>query len=126
MNLEQKSYAYRVWDLTGVPCSHAVRAIHSIYGNPLDYVAHWYTRDTYIKTYSHTLEVLNGEDFWDFTECNILLPLPMKKKLKGRPQRLRRKERWENGANSNKVAKVSRKRRKMHYSLCKGEGHKSS
>lgn len=98
----------RVWDLTGIPCSHAVRAIHS-YGKPLDYAVHWYTRDTYIKTYSHTLEVLHWEDFCDFTECDIMLPPPMKKKLKGRPQRSRRKEQWEDGANSNKVAMVQGK-----------------
>lgn len=114
------------WDLTGIPCCHVVSAIQSIYQNPIDYVAHWYNRDTYLKTYSHTLEVLNGEDFWEFTDSDIMGPPPIPKKLRGRPPRLRRREGWEDKGNHGPLKRVSRVGRKMHCSICRKSDHRKN
>lgn len=42
VNLGENSCACRRWDLTGIPCPHAIACIWYNHKNPDDYVAHWY------------------------------------------------------------------------------------
>lgn len=122
VNLEKKSCSCRIWDLTGVPCCHAVTAIQSSRQNPVDFVAKWYTKETYMRTYSYNLEVIKGEDFWEDDEGDTILPPLISKKLRGRPKKLRRREGWE-GSTSGKKQRISGKGRKMHCAICREEGH---
>ncbi|WOH04689.1 hypothetical protein DCAR_0624101 [Daucus carota subsp. sativus] len=92
VNLREGTCSCRVWELSGIPCSHAICAIHKMRKNPVDYVSHWFKKDTYMKTYSHCLEVLRGEPFWEDTLGDEILPPPIVKQLRGRPKRQRRRE----------------------------------
>jgi hypothetical protein len=42
VNLQDRTCACRKWDLSGIPCAHAVACIYYNEANPDDYVAHWY------------------------------------------------------------------------------------
>ncbi|XP_063940571.1 uncharacterized protein LOC135146729 [Daucus carota subsp. sativus] len=87
VNLKESTCSCRVWELTGIPCSHSVCAIQKIREDPVDYVEHWFKKDTYMRTYSFCLEVLRGEPFWKETMGDTVLPPPFVKQLRGRPKR---------------------------------------
>lgn len=123
VNLQEQTCSCRVWELTGIPCCHAVTAIQRMRLNPIDFVSHYFKKDAYMKTYSHCLEVLRGEPFWEEVEGDTILPPPKMKKLRGRPKRQRRREGWEGSVSRGKLSKLSRQGRVMHCSNCKQAGH---
>lgn len=51
VSLKNRSCSCRIWELTGVPCSHAVTTIQESRQNLIDYVAKWFTKETYMRTY---------------------------------------------------------------------------
>ncbi|XP_074366455.1 uncharacterized protein LOC141707283 [Apium graveolens] len=95
VNLEDRTYDCRAWDLTGIPCSHAVAAIHDRRHQPILYVSKYYTKEMYMKSYNQSLQALRGEDFREMTDKAVMFPPDIPKKLRGRPKRLRRREHWE-------------------------------
>lgn len=131
VNLQQQTCSCRVWDLTGIPCSHAICAIQKMRQNVYDFVSHWFKKETYMKTYSHCLEVLRGSPFWEETEGDIIFPPPMMKQLRGRPKKQRRRERWEGkgregSVSKGKFSKLTKVGRVMHCTLCRNKGHNKS
>lgn len=123
VNLTEQTCSCRVWELTGIPCCHAICAIQRMRLNPIDFVSHYFTKETYMKTYSHCLEVLRGEPFWEEVEGETVLPPPRMKKLRGRPKKQRRREGWEGSVTRGKLSKLTRQGRVMHCSKCKKAGH---
>lgn len=123
VSLKNRTCSCRVWDLTGVPCSHAVSAIQESRQNPIEYVARWYTKETYLRTYSYTLEPIKGEDFWDDVEGEVVLPPVIVKQLRGRPKKLRRREGWEGSTSSGKKVRMVSTGRVMHCGICREKGH---
>ncbi|XP_074341298.1 uncharacterized protein LOC141678802 [Apium graveolens] len=134
VNLDVKTCDCRAWELTGIPCPHAVAAIYDRRHQPLAYVSHYYTREMYLKAYTFSLPVLRGEDFWEMTGKALMLPPDMPKKLRGRPKKLRRREDWEGGSGSRcKGVTVTASGlqkmtsgKKMHCSNCRKAGHKKT
>lgn len=124
VNLQRRTCSCRVWDLLGIPCCHGVTAIQEARKNPLDYVASCYSKETYMETYSYCLDVIRGEDFWEDVDGDLILPPLIKKKLKGRPKKMRRREGWEGVVSSGKKVRVSYEGRVMHCGLCRQVGHK--
>nr|XP_017247273.1 PREDICTED: uncharacterized protein LOC108218707 [Daucus carota subsp. sativus] len=115
-----------VWELTGIPCSHSVCAIQKMREDPVDYVEHWFKKDTYMRTYSFCLEVLRGLPFWEETMGDTVLPPPSVKQLRGRPKRQRRREGWERARGRMKQSQrpnFSRVGRVMHCIICRETGH---
>ncbi|XP_020272265.1 uncharacterized protein LOC109847447 [Asparagus officinalis] len=55
VNLGEKTCSCRVWDLTGIPCLHAISAILFMRKNPEDFVAHWYKSEDYTNAYGSLL-----------------------------------------------------------------------
>lgn len=56
------SCSCRKWDLTGIPCQHAVCAIWCKHQDPMDYVDPYYEVDTYKRCYEHTIFPITGSD----------------------------------------------------------------
>ncbi|WOH14095.1 hypothetical protein DCAR_0933611 [Daucus carota subsp. sativus] len=115
VNLKESTCSCRVWELTGIPCSHSVCAIQKIREDPVDYVEHWFKKDTYMRTYSFCLEVLRGEPFWKETMGDTVLPPPFVKQLRGRPKRGRMKQ--------SQRLNFSRMGRVMHCTICRETWH---
>lgn len=126
VNLEDGTCSCRVWELTGIPCLHAVSAIQHMRMNPIDFVSTYYSKAAYMRTYSHCLEVLRGEPFWEEVDGDTVLPPPIVKQLRGRPKRQRRREGWEGVSSSGKLSKLSRQGRVMHCTKCRKAGHNIS
>lgn len=129
VDLDSRSCDCRNFDLTGIPCSHALAAIYDRRGQPVDYLSDYYKRDKYAAAYAFPLTALKGVDYWDFHDDEVLLPPELPKKLRGRPKRLRRREEWEGGTQGK--AKVTEEqvqrwssKRVHHCSKCKKPGHR--
>ncbi|XP_065871745.1 uncharacterized protein [Euphorbia lathyris] len=108
----------RAWALKGIPCQHAVAAMHKLKLDPTNYISHWYHNDTYIKAYSMFIQHVLNMKMW--TASNHLpVDPPEIKTMRGRPKKNRRKSRDE----SKKFGKLSRKGAQMTCSYCKGPNH---
>ncbi|XP_074346686.1 uncharacterized protein LOC141685490 [Apium graveolens] len=132
VDLDARSSDCRMFDLTGIPCHHAIAAIHLRRYQPVDYVSEYYKREKYLATYQYSLEAMKGEEYWDFHAIEELLPPDIPKKLRGRPKKLRRREAWERGSRSQAtpsqgvILQRFSNKRVMHCSNCRQEGHRVS
>ncbi|KAL4576182.1 hypothetical protein LXL04_012271 [Taraxacum kok-saghyz] len=90
VHLEHHTCGCRSWQLTGIPCVHAVAAILFLNDNPEDYVAVWYTTSMFGSCYRYPIKPINGPDMWPTVDCNPILP-PRRRRMPGRPKVNRRK-----------------------------------
>ncbi|XP_022631475.1 uncharacterized protein LOC111240565 [Vigna radiata var. radiata] len=106
------------WDLVGIPCRHAVAAIHYKLENPEQYVHPYYKKDAYRTCYAPIITPINGQQLWPTSDSAPLLP-PIYKTPPGRPKKLRRREADEYVSHS----KLSKKQIAMKCSSCNAYGH---
>ncbi|KAG8379523.1 hypothetical protein BUALT_Bualt07G0097900 [Buddleja alternifolia] len=64
----------RKWDLSGVPCVHAISAITSQGEHIEDYVHQCYRVETYNKVHAHAIMPINGKSEWK--KSDFIPPLP--------------------------------------------------
>ncbi|KAG8372051.1 hypothetical protein BUALT_Bualt12G0026400 [Buddleja alternifolia] len=89
VNLRTHSCSCRRWDLTGIPCSHAMSAIGCQVLEPDDFVHESYSVATYLAVYSHAISPVNGPKLWE--KIGYIPPMPPNfGKKRGRPARARR------------------------------------
>ena len=86
VDLLNKTCDCRVFQLTGIPCSHAIAAIHDSRQQPIHFVSDYFKRDRYLKSYSQPLEAIKGEEYWELKTTDPLLPPDILKQLRGRPK----------------------------------------
>ncbi|XP_060172235.1 uncharacterized protein LOC132603269 isoform X5 [Lycium barbarum] len=103
--------------LKGISCYHAIAALYFRKLEPIHYVAHWYTKDTYLKTYNSFIQPVTNMAMWPKSTNPPVLP-PEIKKLPGRLRKCRRKEQTEN-----KTGKLSKRDVEMTCSLCHAKSH---
>ncbi|KAL2895363.1 Lamin-B receptor [Bienertia sinuspersici] len=65
IDLGKRTCSCRSWDLIGIPCAHAMSAILYMNHQPEQYLAKWYTAETYEKTYQNLLQPVPGKTFWN-------------------------------------------------------------
>ncbi|KAL8149177.1 hypothetical protein AgCh_006260 [Apium graveolens] len=126
----------RVFELTRIPCCHAVVAIYDSRQQPLDFVSEYYKRDKYLKTYKYSLGALRGQDYWKIYSNDEMLPPDIPAKLRGRLKKLRRREGWEGRSRSRSSqpalaqqgSNIQRfnSRRIMHCNICGKTGHRKN
>ncbi|GJR81717.1 mutator type transposase [Tanacetum coccineum] len=91
------SAEHRKWEISGIPCKHAIAAIHDMVDN------------------------VNGIDMWSkFDYPTTLLPPKVHTQI-GRPPKKRKKSKGE--IEMVKGDKLTRKGKTVTYSLCQGTGH---
>ncbi|XP_038680892.1 uncharacterized protein LOC119981819 [Tripterygium wilfordii] len=94
VHIGDRTCTCRVWDLTGIPCCHAIAALRYV-GLPVEeYVSHYFYKDTYLRGYGHIVRPLNGMNMYPKTHAEAILPPPPRTKM-GRPQIKRRREEGE-------------------------------
>ncbi|KAL4304221.1 hypothetical protein GQ457_10G018050 [Hibiscus cannabinus] len=120
VNLEHWSCSCRTWDLTGIPCAHAIAAILWKKDDVNDYVYRGYKKEMYQMLYSHVLPAVPSEKFWVKTKMGPIDP-PLPRKMPGRPKRNRVREEGETKCGT----KLSRRGRKMRCQKCFKLGHNS-
>ncbi|GKV41779.1 hypothetical protein SLEP1_g49271 [Rubroshorea leprosula] len=124
VNFQERTCTCRVWQSTGVPCPHALRAINYQEWNPDDFIDVSLKREKYLAAYGQPLECSRGEEVWRQFDGEKLLP-PIIKSIPGRPKKNRRKARFEpKKIKKGKKNIISKKGTiVIHCKICGGEGH---
>ncbi|KAG8387629.1 hypothetical protein BUALT_Bualt02G0041000 [Buddleja alternifolia] len=74
VDLHNHTCSCRKWELTGIPCHHAISAICRQKLDPEDFVHVAYTVDTYLKVYEHSILPVNGPRLW--AKTFFIPPMP--------------------------------------------------
>ena len=61
--LDKKLCTYRVWELTGIPCSHAICALGYLKVDPISSISEWYHKEKFQAAYQHLLQPIGGKKF---------------------------------------------------------------
>ncbi|KAK4264930.1 hypothetical protein QN277_026045 [Acacia crassicarpa] len=93
----------RAWDLTGIPCQHAICAMYHAKVDPKSRISQYYHKETYLATYRTKLLLVRGKNFWDTENFLPMLPPPLANLL-GRPPKKRR--RTDEATRRRKISKV--------------------
>ncbi|KAH1132038.1 hypothetical protein J1N35_003416 [Gossypium stocksii] len=92
VDLVQNSCSCRNWDLTGIPCIHALAVIHVKDEFPENYVQTWYTKQTQQQIYSNFVSPVRGPKQWAYVSNMLPIVPPLLRRPPGRPTKVRRKE----------------------------------
>ena len=94
VNLEHHTYGCRKWDITGIPCNHAISAINKAKRFPEEYVCKFFRKPLYVAAYEPMIYPVPGEHDWTKTPGPDIDPPEFKIK-KGRKKEKRAKGRFE-------------------------------
>ncbi|GKV52902.1 hypothetical protein SLEP1_g59455 [Rubroshorea leprosula] len=123
VNMSRKECTCRGWNLTGIPCCHAICVMYSCNVNIEDGVAHWYRKYTYLQAYKFSIDCIEGLETWKLHKGLKLDPPPFKKD-KGKPKVQRRKPAHETAkVTRGDEEKLSKKGVQMTCSWCGFQGH---
>jgi hypothetical protein len=90
VNLEDIFCSCRFWQLSGLPCPHAISCIYYAGRCLEDFVARCYFVEEYNKTYAHCLQLVEGRAFWLVSDREKPLP-PKYVRMPGRPKKERKR-----------------------------------
>ncbi|KAL4353017.1 hypothetical protein GQ457_06G019860 [Hibiscus cannabinus] len=120
VNMQALTCTCRRWELTGIPCNHAVSVMILTEVRPESHVHECYTKTTQERIYSNFINPIRGPNQWTPQEgCVPILPPPLRRPP-GRPHKSRRKEADEPASTS---TKLSRKYVKLKCTKCGKPGH---
>jgi hypothetical protein len=121
VELNLRACSCRRWQLTGIPCSHAIACMRHYRIKPESMVSNCYSLATYMQAYGGHIFPLRDKDEWEHVDATPILP-PLYEKSAGRRKKNRRKhpEESEDGTRLSKHGVV------MHCGYCKKEGHNRS
>ncbi|XP_057811798.1 uncharacterized protein LOC131026039 [Salvia miltiorrhiza] len=100
VQLGEKHCSCRQWDISGIPCKHAIAALHFMNEEPTEYVHECYSVEKYLKAYAYGLEPINGEKMWPKGVGYPVQP-PLIRAMPGRPKKKRRRDVDERDPNNN-------------------------
>lgn len=78
------------WQVSEIPCRHAVASIQFQRMHPVDYVHPWLKNDAYIQIYDHVINPIPDFNKLPNVEADIILP-PSKRVKTERPKKLRKR-----------------------------------
>ncbi|KAL0458866.1 UNVERIFIED_CONTAM: hypothetical protein Slati_0513800 [Sesamum latifolium] len=125
VNVLQRTCSCRKWDLSGIPCRHAVSAIWCRNEEPEAYVHKYYSIEAYKKCYEFPIFGVNSSDLWPRSMNEPPLP-PLYKEKVGRPQRMRRREPNEPPAPTSNPFRLVGVKRKNKCKSCEETNHNSA
>ncbi|WMV47450.1 hypothetical protein MTR67_040835, partial [Solanum verrucosum] len=86
--------------------------------DPINYISHWYNRETYMKTYNYFIQPVMNLKMWPESQNISVIP-PHVRKMPRRPGKKRKKEQGE----TSKTGKLSKRGIEMSCSTCHNKGH---
>ena len=128
VNMSERSCTCRYWEITGIPCKHAIAVNWDMARNNMNpgLIEEWvhpcYRLDTWKQVYSHKIRPTNGPSMWP--KCNLTTTIipPNHHPQPGRPNKKRKRSATEM-IDIVKNGKLSRKLKTVTCVLCKEKGH---
>jgi hypothetical protein len=121
INYDKKECSCRYWQLSGLPCPHAISCIFFKTNTLDDYVATSYTIEAFRSTYSHYLQPVEGTTNWPISNSPCL-KAPGHVRM---PGRLKRREK-ESQLKNQRGEKMSKKGTVIRTRKCKPARHNKS
>ncbi|KAI3701118.1 hypothetical protein L2E82_45763 [Cichorium intybus] len=122
VDLIARKCACRIWQLSGVPCVHAMAAIAYLNQDPETFVSPMFSKEAFLKCYKYSINPLNGSNMWPSVDYMKPLP-PKKRRLPGRPTVKRKRDAGERELSGKNRHTVGRKGSLIRCSVCKVIGH---
>ncbi|KAL0381583.1 UNVERIFIED_CONTAM: hypothetical protein Sangu_0222600 [Sesamum angustifolium] len=132
VDLENGTCGCRKWDLSGIPCKHAVSAIFCQGEDIEKYTHQCYRVQTYLKAYQHPIFPINGRDEWKKSDLSPPVP-PKPVKRVGRPPKSSRRLEVDEPVQKNKKrrgapmkegsSRIKRQQTTVKCGKCGGQGH---
>lgn len=124
VHLGNNTCSCQKWQLTGLPCAHAIAALAKN-GNPIeDSVHQCYSVDTFKKVYSNIIHPLRSMDQWADVGHELILPPTVGAPRPGRPKKKRVRAMDEPAATGARVQERMRRTGMiMHCKKCGIAGH---
>jgi hypothetical protein len=116
VDIMKRTCSCRRWDLSGIPCCHAVSALRHDEFPPEDYVSSCYSIERYCRAYEHIILPCRDVREWDKMNGRRIKAPKYVKKV-GRPAKNRRKQ-PEEKETKNGVKKMSKNGVIIHCSYC--------
>jgi hypothetical protein len=91
VNIPSRCCSCRKWQMTGLPCNHAVSAIYKACMHPEDFVSDFFKKSYYLKSYQPVFQPMPAEHGWTKTNTPDIMPPAFKDHMKGRRQEKKKK-----------------------------------
>ncbi|GKB14257.1 hypothetical protein Tco_0848180 [Tanacetum coccineum] len=95
VNLIERSCVCKLWDISGIPCVHAVASYMHLHMDPDLGVSSWYSQSKWFDAYQFSIKPVSGSKMWKSTSNTHPLP-PLVPKIPGRPRKKRIRHPTEN------------------------------
>nr|GEX51097.1 hypothetical protein [Tanacetum cinerariifolium] len=86
VNLNKMKCVCNMWQLSGIPCVHAMAGYMHMKMNPNFRVDEWYYQSKWYEAYQFSIKHVYGPKFWKPTSQPLPLP-PVERKMPGRPRK---------------------------------------
>ncbi|XP_072062123.1 uncharacterized protein [Arachis hypogaea] len=113
----------RRWQMSGLPCPHAISCITFKGLNLESFVDDHYKKDAYLRCYQEVIHPLNVSDLWERSQYDDVMPPPYRKPSH-RP--VKKKKRGPGDDDNRSQTHLSRRGQTQRCSNCGALGHKKS
>ncbi|XBH97076.1 hypothetical protein VPH35_087359 [Triticum aestivum] len=121
VDLNMLSCNCKRWELSGIPCHHAIACFRHERIEPESMVHSCYTIEEYKKWYGFNMRPMRDPEEWEKMHGNPVFP-PIYTKVMGRPKESRKKD-PEEKKDKKGVRKLTKHGVSMHCSVCGGADH---
>ncbi|XP_071920798.1 uncharacterized protein [Coffea arabica] len=119
VDLKKKKHCMcKLWAVSGIPCCHAIAAIHRNNENSYNEVEGCYNADIFLKIYCNVFEPISSEILWLLSIMSILDPT-LDVAQPERPRKARRRDITKEKNHGRKL----RRRIVLHYRKCEKTCH---
>ncbi|CAI9277499.1 unnamed protein product [Lactuca saligna] len=126
VDLENREGGCRGWQLTGIPCVHAICAIYSLNLDSEEVFVEWFTKSTFLRAYEYTIHPLNDSTLWPhMPNVHQILP-PIRRRLPGRLCVKRKRDQAENELSGNTIHTISTEGVQRRCTICNETGQKKA
>ncbi|KAH7843618.1 hypothetical protein Vadar_018826 [Vaccinium darrowii] len=94
VNLAQWVCLCKVWQISGLPCKHALACCTYSRLNFVDYIHPYYSKEMYLAPYGRIIHPIMDHTMWTEVLGDVLQPPPLRRQM-GRPRKNRRREESE-------------------------------
>lgn len=103
VNLEQRTCTCRAWQVSGLPCKHALAYITSIRGEKIeDHVDNYYSVQKFRSAYEGIIPAIPDKSMWPKSDHGFFMHPPLLKSTAGRRRQTRFRGGAEGGNKGNK------------------------